>query len=105
MELADVTEMARSVRARSARAVAVDWRAKAAPKNVVAIASAILCCSVWLSREGACSAHAGRGGNPEKLGPKLRSLGASLFTVGVGGPDYDLSGLRDWIAWRDSQNS
>ena len=44
-------------------------------------------------------------GNPEEVGPKLRSLGASLFTVGVGGPDYDLSELRDWIAWRDTQNS
>ena len=44
-------------------------------------------------------------GNPQETGPKLRSLGASLFTVGVGGPDYDLSELGDWIAWRDSQNS
>ena len=43
-------------------------------------------------------------GNPKDTGPGLRSLGASLFTVGAGGPDYDLSGLRDWIAWRDSQN-
>ena len=43
-------------------------------------------------------------GSPEELGPRLRSLGASLFTVGAGGPDYDLSGLRDWIAWRDSQD-
>ena len=44
-------------------------------------------------------------GNPEEVGPKLLSLGASLFTVGVGGPDYDLSELRDWIAWRDTQTS
>ena len=47
---------------------------------------------------------AGVQGSPEELGPRLRELGASLFTVGVGGPDYDLSALRDWIAWRDSQN-
>src|ERR1700691_833307 len=47
----------------------------------------------------------GVNGSPEELGPKLRSLGASLFTVGAGGPDYDLSKLRDWIAWRDSQTS
>jgi alkanesulfonate monooxygenase SsuD/methylene tetrahydromethanopterin reductase-like flavin-dependent oxidoreductase (luciferase family) len=46
----------------------------------------------------------GVGGSPEKLGGRLRELGASLFTVGVGGPDYDLSLLRDWIAWRDDQN-
>ena len=43
-------------------------------------------------------------GNPEEVGPALRGLGASLFTVGAGGPDYDLSSLRDWIAWRDGQN-
>jgi probable F420-dependent oxidoreductase len=47
----------------------------------------------------------GVSGNPAEVGPKLRSLGASLFTVGVGGPDYDLSALRDWIAWRDRQTS
>jgi probable F420-dependent oxidoreductase len=49
----------------------------------------------------------GRGGlntPPEELGGKLRELGVSLFTVGVGGPDYDLSRLRQWITWRDSQN-
>ena len=44
-------------------------------------------------------------GSPEELGPKLRSLGASLFTIGTGGPEYDLSKLRAWIAWRDRQNS
>lgn len=40
-------------------------------------------------------------GDPAELGPRLRELGVSLFTVGVGGPDYDLSVLRDWITWRD----
>jgi probable F420-dependent oxidoreductase len=40
-------------------------------------------------------------GDPAVLGPKLRDLGVSLFTVGVGGPDYDLSKLESWIAWRD----
>jgi len=47
----------------------------------------------------------GVSGSPDELGPKLRSVGASLFTVGVGGPDYDLSDLRKWIAWRDSQHA
>ena len=36
----------------------------------------------------------GVSGSPEEIGPKLHALGASLFTVGVGGPDYDLSDLR-----------
>jgi probable F420-dependent oxidoreductase len=43
-------------------------------------------------------------GPPDTLGPRLRALGVSLFTVGVGGPDYELSVLRDWIAWRDREN-
>ncbi len=47
----------------------------------------------------------GVSGSPEELGPQLRDAGASLFTVGVGGPDYDLTALSNWIAWRDSQNS
>ena len=41
-------------------------------------------------------------GDPAEVGPALVEAGASLFTVGVGGPDYDLSRLRRWIAWRDS---
>ena len=31
-------------------------------------------------------------------------LGFSLFTVGVGGPDYDLSEVDAWLAWRDRHN-
>ena len=41
-------------------------------------------------------------GPPEELGPRLRELGVSIFTVGVSGPDYDLGALRSWIAWRDA---
>jgi probable F420-dependent oxidoreductase len=43
-----------------------------------------------------------RGGNPAQAGGELRDLGASLFTVGTGGPDPDLSELTKWTAWRDS---
>jgi probable F420-dependent oxidoreductase len=42
-------------------------------------------------------------GKPAELGPDLLAAGASLFTVGLGGPSYDLSVVRDWVAWRDSQ--
>jgi len=31
-------------------------------------------------------------------------LGATLFTVGISGPNYDYSALTDWLAWRDSKN-
>jgi len=41
---------------------------------------------------------------PEKDGPALHEAGVRLFTVGQGGPDYDLGLLRDWIAWRDERN-
>ena len=42
-------------------------------------------------------------GKPAELGPDLLAAGARLFTVGLGGPSYDLSAVRDWVAWRDSQ--
>jgi probable F420-dependent oxidoreductase len=41
-------------------------------------------------------------GNPAVASAPLIEAGATLFTVGVGGPDFDLSGLRAWIDWRDS---
>lgn len=36
---------------------------------------------------------------------QVRALGASLFTVGLSGPDYDVDAVRKWIAWRDEQNA
>ncbi|MEU3272907.1 LLM class F420-dependent oxidoreductase [Saccharomonospora sp. NPDC006951] len=42
-------------------------------------------------------------GNPEDSGPDLLKAGVTMFTVAEGGPDYDLSTLRKWIAWRDAQ--
>src|ERR1700760_3248698 len=41
-------------------------------------------------------------GDPKELGPELLAAGASLFTVGVNGPDYDLDKLKTWIDWRNS---
>lgn len=35
---------------------------------------------------------------------KVRALGASLFTVGLSGPDYDLDTVQKWLDWRDAQN-
>ncbi|MFF2085572.1 LLM class F420-dependent oxidoreductase [Nocardia sp. NPDC058176] len=34
----------------------------------------------------------------------LRAAGVSLFTVGVSGPDYDLTTLRQALEWRDEVN-
>ena len=33
----------------------------------------------------------------------LHAVGTRLFTVGVGGPKYDLGPLRELVAWRDSR--
>jgi probable F420-dependent oxidoreductase len=41
-------------------------------------------------------------GTPAEVGPAFVAAGARLFTVGLGGPSYDLSAVRDWVAWRDS---
>jgi probable F420-dependent oxidoreductase len=40
--------------------------------------------------------------SPTQAGPPLLEAGATLFTVGAGGPDYDLSTLKNWIDWRNS---
>jgi probable F420-dependent oxidoreductase len=42
--------------------------------------------------------------NTEAQADELRELGATLFTVGITGPDYDIENVRRWVAWRDSVN-
>jgi probable F420-dependent oxidoreductase len=41
---------------------------------------------------------------PAVEGQPLRDLGASLFTIGIGGPDYDLSVVEAWLRWREELN-
>jgi probable F420-dependent oxidoreductase len=38
----------------------------------------------------------------EARADELRELGATLFTVGITGPNYDIDAVRRWVAWRDS---
>lgn len=40
---------------------------------------------------------------PEAVADALVAAGATLFTVGVTGPDYDLSLVEQWVRWRDAQ--
>ena len=44
----------------------------------------------------------GVSGDPAVSGPALLEAGASLFTVGIGGPEYDLGDVRKWLSWRES---
>ena len=42
-------------------------------------------------------------GPPGDKAEQWLAAGATLFTVGVNGPDYDLGQLRDWISWRNDR--
>ena len=44
-------------------------------------------------------------GSPDELGEGLLAAGVSLFTIHLNGPDYDLTKVKDWVAWRDEQNT
>jgi probable F420-dependent oxidoreductase len=48
---------------------------------------------------------AGVQGKPAESGPALLDAGVTLFTVGTGGPDFDFSELKDWLAWREEIKS
>lgn len=40
-----------------------------------------------------------------RLGDGLVATGISQLTFGISGPDYDLSPVAEWIAWRDQRNA
>ena len=42
---------------------------------------------------------------PPTQAEEFVAVGITQFTVGVSGPDYDLTTLRQWIAWRDEFNA
>lgn len=41
---------------------------------------------------------------PSEVADALVGAGVTLFTVGVNGPDYDLSLVEQWVAWRDARD-
>lgn len=62
----------------------------------------------WCAREGTDPAAIERSigvdeHRIEQAADYLNS-GASLFTIGVSGPGYDLAPIQEWVAWRDRQN-
>ncbi|ADG75130.1 oxidoreductase [Cellulomonas flavigena DSM 20109] len=42
------------------------------------------------------------GADPREVGDALLDAGARLLTLGVDGPDYDLSTVAQWVRWRDA---
>lgn len=40
---------------------------------------------------------------PTEVADALVDAGATLFTLGVNGPDYDLSLVEQWVHWRDER--
>jgi probable F420-dependent oxidoreductase len=59
----------------------------------------------WCEKEGTDPAAIERsaGVNPNRLDGAQAYLdaGVTQFTFGIGGPDYDLTPIADWIAWRN----
>jgi len=42
--------------------------------------------------------------HPARSAESLYAVGTRLFTVGLGGPEYDLGPVQDLLAWRDQRN-
>ncbi|NQV07850.1 LLM class F420-dependent oxidoreductase [bacterium] len=54
--------------------------------------------------ERSCGVPMDENGNPA-YGDKMIEAGAHQLTVGLGGPEFDISFLTDWVAWRDDRNA
>jgi len=61
-------------------------------------------CGAEEREPSAIERSAGVEGEPEETAERLLALGTRLFTLGVGGPDYDLAQVRRWVVWRDRVN-
>jgi probable F420-dependent oxidoreductase len=63
----------------------------------------------WCAEEGrdpdAIERSCGVQGDPADTADALHAVGVRLFTIGMGGPDWDLGPVRDWLAWRDATNA
>jgi probable F420-dependent oxidoreductase len=43
--------------------------------------------------------------SPDAVGQELLDAGVTLFTIGLGGPEYDTTRLAEWVVWRDRHSS
>jgi probable F420-dependent oxidoreductase len=63
----------------------------------------------WCATEsrdpGAIERSIGVDSAPADSADALAAAGATLFTIGLNGPDYDLGLVKDWLAWRDEKNA
>ena len=81
------------------------WHGFGTPETV-AHKSAVI--DRWCEVEGRDPADVERScsvqGEPEAVGEDYVSAGATFLVVTIGGPDYDLSTLEKWVAWRDARS-
>lgn len=59
--------------------------------------------STELNRRPAAAGGAGELPTTEHA-DEMHAMGATLFTVGLSGPHYDLDKVQRWLDWRDSKN-
>ena len=62
-------------------------------------------CEVEGRRPADIERSVGVDGSPEDLAGPMLAAGATFFTVGLSVPRYDLTRVRDWLAWRDEHNA
>ncbi|MDQ3735502.1 MAG: LLM class F420-dependent oxidoreductase [Actinomycetota bacterium] len=62
----------------------------------------------WCTKEGRDPSEIARSvsvkGDPAELAPPYLDAGTRLFVLSQSGPNYDVSALTDWLAWRDDVN-
>ncbi|MDY7100740.1 MAG: LLM class F420-dependent oxidoreductase [Actinomycetota bacterium] len=62
----------------------------------------------WCEKEGTDPASIERSAGAEidqiDQADAIADAGVTLLTFGLNGPDYDMDGLGDWLAWRDDRN-